>query len=496
MKLAKKITFVLVLLLLAILSNGQYAIFIAIWISMTMLLFAVRRLKRWQGFLFAFLILGVSYYIGFDVVPFLPVYASIIIAALFNLFAALPYLIDSFFSKNRQSFLSTLIFPTAVVLMEFLYNKFNAYGSWGHLAYTQESQSLLIQSVSVFGMGYVTFLISWFASVANWIYEQRNALKNVKKGALIYGLVLGMTLLYGGFRVQHQRANSETIRIASISALDSLSPFMDIPGLNNEEIRDSLKIETRKSTDRLNQNLFDRSIAEAQAGAEIVFWGEGNAVILKEDENELYAKASAIALNQDIYLGIGVAVIDPTHEKYLENKFVLFDKKGQKVIDYWKGIAVPGAEAPISNNKATGIQRTETAYGTIAAAICFDLDFPEYLKQASGSDILLAPSNDWKEIDPLHTNMAKFRALEQGFNLIRHTSHGLSAGTDFTGKVISEMDHFTDDGKVLITQLPTQGDATLYASIGDSFIGFCLLLLVFVGVVLKRRGRKLSNVKE
>ncbi|WP_157466109.1 nitrilase-related carbon-nitrogen hydrolase [Belliella baltica] len=294
--------------------------------------------------------------------------------------------------------------------------------------------------------------------------------------------------MYGAYRVQFQDPNSETIRIASISALDSLKVGIDLHGINNKETENDAIIEARRNTSKLNQYLFDRSIKEAEAGAKIVFWAEGNGVILKDDESELYDQASEIASTQNIYLGLGIAVIDPTNSRFLENKFVLFDRNGKKVMDYWKGISVPGAEAPISNNKTTGIQKIETDYGTIAGAICFDLDFPNYLKEAKGSDILLAPSNDYIEIDQLHTNMAKFRAIEQGFNMVRQASLGHSIGTDYTGKVISEMNHFTDTSKVLITQLPTKGSKTIYSIIGDSFIVFCMLLLVMIVVVL--RGKK------
>lgn len=490
-KINQKILFVLVLLSFIVFSNGQFSVFFAVWISTTMLLFAVRKLTRWQGFLMAWLFISIGYYIGFDVTP-LPFIIPVIIALIFSLFASIPYLIDSFL-KKRNSFLSTLIFPCTAVLIEFIYHQFNLYGTWGHLAYTQQSQLVLLQSVSVFGLGYITFLITWFASVSNWVYEQRLNWHIAKKGIIIYGLVFGLTLMYGGYRLQFQKPNSQTIRVASISALDSLKVLVDLQGLNNKKTENDVKVETRKNTSRLNQYLFEKSIIEAESGAKIVFWAETNGVILKEDENELYKEASQIASEQNIYLGIAIAVVDPTNDKPVENKFVLFDQNGKKAIDYWKNIAVPGGEAEVSNIKETGILKTETPYGTIASAICFDLDFPDFLKQAKGSDILLAPSNDWKEIDPMHTDMSKFRAIEQGFNLIRQTSLGLSIGTDYTGKVISEMDHFTDNGKVLITQLPTKGVKTIYSIIGDAFIVFCLLLLILIIVVHKKQ--KSGNIK-
>ncbi len=491
----KKILFVLVLLLLSVFSNGQYVFFFAIWIFTAMLLFAVRRLKRWHGFLLVFFFSYIGYYIGFDFVPFLPIVVPIIVALIFSLFSSIPYLVDFFFRNKRKSFLSTLIFPCSVVLMEYVYHQFNQFGTFGHLAYTQQSQLILLQSISIFGLGYITFLIAWFASVSNWIYEQRNEWKNAKKAILIYSLVFGLTITFGNYRLRFQKSTSETIRIASISALDSLKVFINTQGLNNPKTQNDVEIETRKNITILNQNLFDRSIKEAKAGAQLVFWAEGNGVVLKKDENELYQKASQVALKQNIYLGIAVAVIDPSKSKFLENKFVLFDKKGKKVIDYWKGISVPGAEEPISNNKATGIQKIETDYGTIAGVICFDLDFPNYLEDASGSDILLAPSNDWKEVAKLHTDMSKFRAIEQGFNFIRQTSFGISIGTNYKGEVISEMNHFNSDDKVLITQIPTKGTKTIYSMIGDIFIIFCLLLLISIIIILKKKksGKEITN---
>ena len=457
--------------------------FFATWISTTMLLFWVRRFSALRGFLFAWLVLTIGYLFQFyELVP-LPVPFYILTMAGYGLVIAIPYLIDLLFSKKRNNFLHTLIFPTSWVLLEYVYHRFNPYGTWGHLAYSQESQLLLLQSLSVFGMGYITFIVGWFASVSNWVYLQKFNWQKVKQGVLIYFLIFGLTMGYGAYRLLFQKPNSETIRIASISAFDEKGIYdNDFYGLNLDGGTEKFK----KQASELYNDLFKRGIKEAVAGAKIVFWAEGNSLILKEDEKELYESGSSIAKDNKIYLGMGVGVIDPTNDKPLENKFVLFDPNGKKVLDYWKAIPVPGFEENISNVKDSEIQKIKTPYGTIASAICFDMDFPQYIKQAKGVDIFLAPSNDWKAIDPIHTNMAKFRAIEQGFNLIRQTSKGLSAGADYTGKVISEMDHFTDNEKILITQLPTKGITTIYSNIGDVFIILCSALFILVTIKLKR----------
>ncbi|MBG6129224.1 apolipoprotein N-acyltransferase [Aquimarina sp. EL_43] len=478
-----KLTFLVILLLVLLISNGGYTMFFAPWISITMLLYAVRQLSVIKGFLLACVLLVIAtLFQNSEILPF-PFLMYALIMAPYGLIAAIPYLIDLLFSKNRNTFLHTLIFPTALVLIEYVSSLFLPYGSWGHIAYTQQSQNVLLQSVSVFGMGYITFLIGWFASIINWILIRELQWVKVKKGILIYSVTIGLTLGYGSYRLLFQKSNAETIRIASISAIDNLRIYdNDFYGLNLEGGKEKFK----KQALDLNQNLLDRSLKEAKAGAKIVFWAEGNALVLKEDENKLYESASLMAKENEIYLGAAVAVIDPTNDKPLENKFVLFDPNGKKTIDYWKVIPVPGGEAAMSNIKGSTIQTSKTPYGIIGSAICFDMDFPEYLKQAKGTDIMLVPSNDWKGIDPIHTNMAKFRAIEQGFNLVRQTSFGLSASFNYTGKTLSEMDHFTDNSKILITQLPTKGTTTVYSLVGDIFIYYCLLMFIVVVIRLKK----------
>ena len=484
----KKVLFVITLVSFLLFSNGRFTLFFAPWISTTMLLYAVRRFSTLRGFIFAWLLISITFLFQFDEIVPLPPPFYILMSVGSGFIIALPYLIDLLFSKKKNIFLHTLIFPISWVLIEYIFRRFNPYGTWGHTAYTQQSQLMLLQSISVFGLGYITFLISWFASVCNWVYQEKFNWQKTKKGVLAYSIAFGLTMGYGGYRLLLQKPNSETIRIASISAIEGLGIYdNDVFGLkeNGAEIKN--KAWFRKRASKLNQNLFARTIKEAKAGAKIVFWAEGNSFILKEEEKKLYEFASLIAKKNEIYLGLGLAVIDVTNNRPYENKFILFDPNGKQCMEYWKAIPVPGAEADMSNVKGTGIQKTKTPYGTVASAICFDLDFPQYLKQAKDVDILLAPSNDWKAIDPIHTDMSRYRAVEQGFNLIRQTSNGLSVGADYTGRVISEMDHFTDNGKVLITLLPTKGVTTIYSTIGDIFIIFCLLLFIIVIIILKKQ---------
>lgn len=118
----------------------------------------------------------------------------------------------------------------------------------------------------------------------------------------------------------------------------------------------------------------------------------------------------------------------------------------------------------------------ERAAAIDSSVICFDADFPQLLAQAGRlkTDLLLDPSNDWKAIDPWHTRMASFRAVEQGFNLVRHTSQGLSAAFDYQGRELAAMDHYLAADRVLVAQVPIHGTRTIYGLLGDWFAWICL----------------------
>jgi len=166
---------------------------------------------------------------------------------------------------------------------------------------------------------------------------------------------------------------------------------------------------------------------------------------------------------------------------------VLIDPQGKVVWDMWKARPVPGSEAAMSAVDDGRIKSGPTQYGNVGAAICFDMDFPGLLKQAGQQrvDLMLVPSNDWRAIDPWHTHMARFRAIEQGFNLIRHTSGGLSLAADFQGRVLGSMDHYTTDDRALISHVPTRGTRTIYSRVGDLFAWICIAGLLASAVPLK-----------
>ncbi|MFO0583684.1 MAG: hypothetical protein U0229_15550 [Anaeromyxobacter sp.] len=75
------------------------------------------------------------------------------------------------------------------------------------------------------------------------------------------------------------------------------------------------------------------------------------------------------------------------------------------------------------------------SYGELSQplAACFWLHWPR-------PRALLVPSFDWDAINPYHTHMAGFRAVEGGYPVIRVAQTGLSALFDAKGRLLASRD--------------------------------------------------------
>lgn len=131
----------------------------------------------------------------------------------------------------------------------------------------------------------------------------------------------------------------------------------------------------------------------------------------------------------------------------------LIDPAGKVDFQFLKAHPTPGAESARAQVPDGKLPITATPFGRLPAAICYDMDFPRRIAQAGKQnvDFMLSRAGDWAGIDPRHTQMAQFRAIEQGFNLVRQANLGLSAAFDYQGRTLATLDD------------PHSGDLTLVA---------------------------------
>ncbi|MDB2643273.1 apolipoprotein N-acyltransferase [Luminiphilus sp.] len=121
----------------------------------------------------------------------------------------------------------------------------------------------------------------------------------------------------------------------------------------------------------------------------------------------------------------------------------------------------------------------------IAPFICYEIVYPDFVAASSkGSQLLVTISNDtWfgNSIGPWqHFQMARFRAVELGRDLIRGTNDGVSAIISAKGEVVSTAPQFTQ--AVVSGQVQPRSGHTPYAISGS----LPILIFSLIGLLLGR----------
>lgn len=473
--------------------NGRYVIPIATWLGPLFIVRYYRTAKSKKDIGLCYIVMMLSSFISFKGVTGLEgsIEYVVLIGMSFIFFS--PFFIDKLIASKFKGFKSTLVLPLAGVTVEYLFSIISPYCTWGSIAYSQYGNLELEQLLSITGIWGISFILYWFYSAINWMWENNFHIAGIKKGVSILMSVIFLVLLAGGIRVKVFNTNSDTVKIASISVphkplWKDIDLIMDGSGNTAENIS-----EVKDKLTGLHEELLNLTVREARNGAKVIFWHECNGLVFKEDEDMFIKQTSEIAKKYNIYIMMSIGAFKPGINS-CENKVVMIDSNGEIGFQYEKTKIVPGD----NDIKSDGIIKyVDTPYGRIGSAICYDMDFPSHIRQAGKKniDILLVPSSDWKEIDPIHTEMASFRAVENGFNFVRQVQNGYSLSTDYLGDTISSMDFFNTEDKVMLSHVPTKGTRTIYSLIGDFFAWICVgvFCILMACIILKKRNNMINK---
>ncbi len=396
--------------------------------------------------------------------PFVMIFLFSVPISLFHLPA---YLVWSKFEKNN---LSVLLFPVVFTIMEWIQYTFTPFGSWGIMAYSQSNSINIMQFSSIFGLAGLSFLIYWInVSIVRIITTN----KITKLTLYAPSLILILVITYGSLRLDIGKSKGVSTMTVAAVGTDS-----DVGGL---------PLPSKQSNDTVIINQLKRTEKAADFGAELIVWNEGAFYTLPNDETKTINSIKAVAKDKGI--SIYASYVMPISEKPFryENKFVYINKNGEVEYTYLKHQPVPG-EPAIQGIKS--FQTVEISGSKFGGAICYDYDFP-YIAHEFGklkADVVALPSSDWRGIDPLHTRMAAFRAIEQGHSIIRSTRFGLSAIISPYGEMIGQSSSFDTNNKILISNIPVKGISTLYSVIGDLFVYMCFgfILVFFTLLIIKK----------
>lgn len=288
---------------------------------------------------------------------------------------SLPYIIEKLLIRREARLYSTLIFPSSVVLIEYLLSL--GLGVWGNPSITQYDNFNLIQITSVFGIFGISFLVAWLASIINWIIENGFEKNFFKKGLGIYGVIFFSVVLYGGIRTSIFPSQSESVKVGAIVGETDIHDvfekmqerIIELSKNYDLEIPDSIfssasdmELQLEKTNEAINN------------GARIVVWNEISLILKQSQVDTLLIQVKNQCIKSNAY--ILIAFLERNNSalpKPFNNKSVLITPDGEIAWEYMKSFLNPIAGIVV--NKGEGpIPFIDTEYGRISNAICSDLD--------------------------------------------------------------------------------------------------------------------------
>jgi apolipoprotein N-acyltransferase len=445
-------------------SHFSFNIDVLGWVAMVPFLIYLTLTKGWKSrVIFSItLIVAWSVIVSKIITHPVPYFIIPLYAIPIGLFHLPGYLFYAKFSKHKWSW---LIFPAFMVVSEWIQYTFTPFGSWGVAAYTQANSIAILQSLSLFGLAGLSFLIYCInASIAKAVVNGKWSLS-----LTIPLIFVASMLVFGSLRFDMNKSKgTDTITLAAVGT-DSEVTGLPLPSMESNE--------------EAIQAMFKRTATAAESGAELVVWNEGAFYLEPDNEQQWLDSISMLSRKNNVSIVAGYVVPISESPFQYENKFQFFNPDGSIEFEYFKHQPVAGEPAV----KGTGPSRTKNVAGShIGGAICYDYDFPYLAKRNkdAGADIVAIPSSDWRGIDPLHSKMAAFRAIEQGHSILRSTRFGLSAAITPYGEMSSQMSSFDHNDKIMMAHLPAKSIRTIYSLVGDIFVYLSMAYLLVMIVVI------------
>jgi len=172
------------------------------------------------------------------------------------------------------------------------------------------------------------------------------------------------------------------------------------------------------------------------------------------------------------------------------NVAVVFAPDGRRVLEYDKVHLVPGYEDAYEPGRELGL--LPSAPGPWAVAVCRDLIVPELGRRLgrAGAAIVFAPAWDFVADGPLESRVARLRAIEGGFALVRVAQAGLLTVSDPQGRARLALPSSSAREVLEVVEVAPGPGGTLYARAGDWFGLACVAGSALLLVALWMRGRR------
>ncbi|KAF9906798.1 hypothetical protein BX616_000624 [Lobosporangium transversale] len=406
------------------------------------------------------------------------------------------------FQNGPSALLATLVAPAVWVAIFTIVYAVSPIGSYGSIAYTQFQLEPVVQWSSVAGIAGIEFLVVWSAVII-----QRSWTRYVRYDVSREEDFKTWNPIGSETRPSHRRSLLRRIAFSPtptflivtlfIYTFGSMRFWNGTGSFYMKPLRDTIQPTVKAScvigsSETNDMALYlNQTVDLARNGSEIVMWSEGAVKINNEQEKlQFWDKARNISTTYGIYLGVTYAEYVDSALVQNKNMFTVFDPRGQVVIEYQKAHPVTMVETTVIAGPNVLPTFDSEKYGRFGAAICFDLDFQNFIAQAGDKevDILLQPSWTWASIGRLEASIQSYRAVEQGFTVFRCGSWAPSTVWDpyhqiFGYKYLLGSGTFTTD-------IPLRKHVpTIYNAVGNLWAYICCVfsIIALILVIVPKR---------
>jgi apolipoprotein N-acyltransferase len=467
--------------------GGKWNIVVLTWIGS---IFLVRYFRTRRGvgdvMLAVLFLLAASHLFLVGLAEQVTMAFRVLIDAAFALYLLVPCLIDSLLhGKIRSRLLSSFVYPSALVVVQFLLSYVDALGTVITWTGGLFSQKPLVQLVSVTGVWGPSFLVGWLASTVNTLWEEGFDLRKAKAPAIAFTAAFVAVLAWGGIRMIFFAPGPGTVKAGSVVVGlpedNYFWTYLDLPA--REQI--AQKERYRAASRAVQDELFAASQRIVPAGIGILAWGSGNAPVFAEDEAALTARLQEFARVHQVYFFPCLLVLGDD-QGVDRTRVLAIRPDGTIAYTHYKG-RNPNA----GYFRGSTLETLDTPFGRIASPICYEMEAHRLIRQAGRHrvDILIVPGDEPSRDNAIvHTELSLFRGIENGASVLRTTLEGLTLGVDWQGRELSRLNYYlTPENRIVLTELPTKGVRTVYAVLGDWFAWACCALLGFLAVLVVGR---------
>ncbi len=397
------------------------------------------------------------------------------LAALVAVPASFWFLLWKPLASKMKRWLTPFLAASLWVVLEWATTLTFAGVPWSRLSLGQTKMLAVIQTASLFGSYFITFLIVAVGFCIGYaIFYRKRIFWAIPMVLFSINLIVGGAML-AGYEVETQKP----VKIAAIQGNTPSAEKWNSEGFFN-------------SLDRH----FDMTIEAGRAGADIVLWSES---VIPEVLGEMpYAVDYIEKAPKEGDCLLVLSGFDEDEEGKQYNALFLMDREGDLTKErYYKQRLVPFGEympmrglvetliPPLADINALGEDLSpskermfmECEYGTLGALICFDSIYEELSRESvrRGAEILLLSTNDSWFGDSaalyMHNAQAVLRAVENRRYVVRAANTGISSIITPKGEVIASLGE--GETGYLLEEVYMHSDVTLYTAMGNVFVALC-----------------------